>query len=143
MDTSLTHRAAELPWRFRLVLALWGVLTSVASTGCLALGVPSQRLHDPLDQGGLLGDWKANPSRTIAATTAELVSEGGVVVASHADCGSHVASEIGLLDLPPGACALDLDANGHVAAKPEKPPEVPWPKYHPVPTRPVFGVLSE
>ena len=143
MDRSPIHRAAESSWRLRLILTCTAALISVTSTGCLALGVPSQRLHDPIDQGGLFGDWKVNPSRTVAATTAELVSEGGVVVPAHADRGSCVADDLGLLDLPPGASALDLATTGHFAPRPEKPPEVPWPKYHPVPTRPVFGVLSE
>lgn len=143
MDRSRSHRTAESLWRFRLILTCMAALILVTSTGCLALGVPSQRLHDPIDQGGLLGDWKANPSRTIAATTSELIAEGGVVVPTNAACASHPKPDMGLLDLPPGASALDLATTGHFAPRPEKPPEVPWPKYHPVPTRPVFGVLSE
>ena len=143
MDRPIDNRTAVVRSRIRLAGTSLAALVLATSTGCLALGVPSERLHDPIDQGGLFGEWRVNPSRTIAATTAELVHEGGALVPAHSIGGPHACHDVGMLELPPGASALDLNANGVSVGKPEKPPEVPWPKYHPVPTRPVFGVLSE
>lgn len=115
------------------------ILVLVTSTGCLALGVPSKRLHDPVDQGGILGDWKANPARTPATMTAELVAEGGVVVPAYEGCQANSAAIPGSLDLPAGMSAMELETHCGAHSKADKPPEVPWPRYHPVPTRPVFG----
>lgn len=121
---------------------LAGVLILATSTGCLALGVPSERLYDPIDQGGILGDWKTNPARTRAAMTAELVAEGGVMIPAHDNCHSHSTSIPGSLDLPAGVAAMEMPAACGGNTKAEKPPEVPWPRYHPVPTRPVFGPVA-
>ncbi len=116
------------------------VVACFASTGCLALGIPSQRLHDPDDQGGILGDWKRSNARTPAEITAELVAEGAVIRCADGACSgvTHPGhfDESCLGGLP----ALDVDPiTGGGPGTEEEPPEVPWPKYHPLPTRPVFG----
>ncbi|MCM2372019.1 hypothetical protein [Aporhodopirellula aestuarii] len=108
-------------------LCLWSCVC-ICSTGCLALGIPSERLHDPADRGGLLGDWNSDVPYGPTEIGQELVHEGVVLVTP--DDGLF-CSEVSPLDVSPKTgCAI----------KPkEKAPEVPWPRFHPVPTRPVFG----
>lgn len=119
MDSSATLRA--------LFAASW-LCVCLSSSGCIALGIPSERYHDPADSGGLLGDWKRGQPYDSAALTAELIEEGAVLV----------PSPEGLLCS--GVSPLDMSAVDGCGreAKP-KPPKVPWPRFHPVPTRPVFG----
>ena len=91
-------------------------------SGCVALGIPSVRYHDPEDRGGLLGPQRPANSAEVAGAPGEQV----VVAGSDAP-----ASCLGCNDLGgEGGCEGD---------EPEKPPEVPWPRFHPLPTRPVFS----
>lgn len=115
---------------FPCVVAL-AILAS--STGCVALNVPSQRHHDPTDDGGLLGHWKTNRSTVTVgsadhAGALDLVQEAGVPVDSN---GLHLVNDQHCGD---ALCSVD-----GFAPPPPKEPEVPWPRYHPLPTRPVFG----
>lgn len=96
--------------RCLLTLILAGLNTAMG--GCVAMNIPSVRYADPSDRGGLLG-----PQRP--ANQAEL---------SAGNC------ETGACDPFIGNCA---GANGQAAEEPPV-PEVPWPRFHPLPTRPVF-----
>lgn len=101
--------------RHLLLLAFVWVVS--LQSGCIALSIPSERLHDPHDHGGLLGDWRH--------------------AADH-DC-EHPCRSLEPLAIDGGPLDLDgrdpaLEING----KPKK-DEVPWPRFHPVPTRPIFG----
>lgn len=119
-----------------------------STSGCVALGVPSKRMHDPDDHGGLLGDWRRGRPHTAAQHTQSLIEDGAVIVPTDghgvmcASTGPMHQGDIGQVGsgVIDGVMPLDLDpVTGGVHAEPEKPPEVPWPRFHPVPTRPVFG----
>lgn len=126
--------------RFSITLVVLGMCGS--SVGCLALGLPSERFDDPRDRGGLFGEWRSKPAASAtaanstaasAAMTAELIAQGVVVTPSHG-CGMGT----GVLD--GGGDIMDIDPLSECGGPtPEKIPEVPWPRYHPLPTRPVFG----
>ncbi len=94
----------------RLWLALGlAVLTSV-QTGCVALGIPSVRYDDPSDRGGLLGPQRpADPS---------------------------APAELGAAGCSAAGCQSD---GQQVEPEPPPVPAVPWPRFHPLPTRPVFS----
>ncbi len=118
----------KLPRLYRwLSIACWLCLC-VGSSGCVVLGIPSERFHDPADAGGLLGDWKRDQVYGPSEVAAELAQQG-VVIATHDGvfCGDEAA-----LDAPPNGCSGTI---------PARLPEVPWPRFHPVPTRPVFGTV--
>ncbi|MBB3205340.1 hypothetical protein FHS27_001140 [Rhodopirellula rubra] len=108
-------------------LSLW-TCVCVCSSGCLALGIPSERIHDPADRGGLLGDWNSDVQYGPAEMAQELLHEGAVLTSP--DEGVF-CSDVSPLDVSP--------KTGCLKEPKEKPPEVPWPRFHPVPTRPVFG----
>ena len=92
------------------------------SSGCVAIGVPSQRFQDPDDHGGLLGDWRHGKSGHAAGLEHASAVEGCLA------CDSE--------PLPP----MELDENGiPYSESKSQAPEVPWPRFHPVPTRPVYG----
>ncbi|MCC9643400.1 hypothetical protein LOC71_14035 [Rhodopirellula sp. JC740] len=115
--------------------------------GCVALGVPSERLHDPDDHGGFFGDWRRGRPHSNAQHTQNLIEDGAVIVPTDGhgvlcESGGCESSQSfvagsGVLD---GVSPMDLDPiTGERFVEQEKPPEVPWPRFHPVPTRPVFG----
>ena len=96
------------------------------SSGCVALNIPSKRFHDSTDHGGVFGPWRKHHH---------------VGDSSHADPASaHVVNEHGLMHgWDGGPLEVDpfdpsLDANG----QPKK-QDIPWPRFHPIPTNPVFG----
>jgi len=95
--------------------------------GCVALNIPSERHHDPDDRGGLFGPW-ASSHRHHETTT---------IVHDAQACSAGTACEIdgGPLQVDPFDFSVD-------AQRRPKPPEIPWPRFHPVPTRPVFGVRN-
>lgn len=78
----------------------------------MALNIPSVRYDDPTDRGGLLG-----PQRQMAPEELDALRSN----ASSAGCQG---------------CAADEELE---ALEQEAPPEVPWPRFHPLPTRPVFS----
>ena len=85
------------------------------------MNIPSQRHHDPADRGGIFGDFRDGSGG---------VDHGTESIDGHpsgcAGCGQCVDFDV----------EDDRDSDGR---RKEKPPEIPWPRYHPVPTRPVFG----
>ena len=105
--------------RYRPILSLMIASALLAQVGC-ALNIPSQRFHDPTDHGGIFGHWDKPGSGQ-----SHLRPPGGFHGTACVDGGSH--------------CACDpLDPRSEESYEPN-PPEVPWPRFHPVPTRPVFG----
>jgi len=117
----LASQPSRLP-RLLVLISIAGV-----SSGCVALSIPSQRFHDPADRGGIFGDFRGGGQRQ------------GTSGAGH---GRHAASEF-CGDADCTACGSSLYATEEELHDDErhheKPPEVPWPRYHPVPTRPVFS----
>lgn len=79
----------------------------------MAFNIPSVRYDDPTDRGGLLG-----PQRKLAPEEVEQVRAG----ASLSGCNG---------------CSVSGDDEEVIEE--EAPPEVPWPRFHPLPTRPVFS----
>jgi hypothetical protein len=120
----------------RLFLGLTVCLASTGS-GCVALNLPSDRYHDPADHGGIFGPWKSGVVDP-AATEAFVHGSSG-----HRPSGiEHAAAtlESGVDCIGGDSLEADpFDTNAGEFAKPPDPPEVPWPRFHPVPTRPVFG----
>ncbi|MGV3483215.1 MAG: hypothetical protein ACO1RT_02220 [Planctomycetaceae bacterium] len=120
--TKLRNRAVArplAPWLW------WGVilLMPVLSGGCVALNIPSVRYDDPEDHGGLFGPHRKS---ALHATPHAGEADGGVLVDAPAACAT---------------CVDDgLDEFGDDA--PAKAAEVPWPRFHPLPTRPVFSSAS-
>lgn len=78
--------------------------------GCIALNIPSQRYSDPNDRGGPLGPWKRGAEPACAPG------------------GSGCSTNGTFLDEPFASDPVDVVP----AAE-----EIPWPKFHPVPTRPM------
>jgi hypothetical protein len=105
------------PQRYVPLLLLPALL---CQAGCIAMNIPSQRFHDPDDHGGLLGHWRT----------------GGNACGLHHQPGhGHGGGPCldgGPLEVDPFDPNVDADGQ-------PKPPEVPWPRFHPVPTRPVFA----
>ena len=100
-------------------------ISPVLLSGCLALSIPSVRYHDPEDRGGLLGPQRPANSAEVAAVSEEQVfaesgGESSILPSSCTGCGGD-------------DCAGECEGS-----ESEKPPEVPWPRFHPLPTRPVF-----
>jgi hypothetical protein len=127
---------------FRHIGSLLCLALLLSQGGCIALNIPSERLHDPDDRGGLFGHWRnAQAHPTIHSTSPhaepttgqEITGVGGIVPHGserfHDGGGSCLDCDLGTYD--------PLDS-------PSAPPaaEIPWPKFHPVPTRPVFGPAS-
>ena len=84
----------------------------IASSGCVAINVPSRRFHDTNDRGGLLGPWASADCQT---------------------CGNEP------IDGTEWLTESMVDDQIRVeAAQATKPDPVPWPRYHPIPTRPAF-----
>ncbi len=105
----------------RILTRLFLMGTMISQVGCVALNIPSHRFHDPADHGGPLGHWRHQ----------DPLSEGvSPVDGSHQ--GGPWCIDGGPLEVDP--CDPSLDVHGN-----PKQPEVPWPRFHPVPTRPVFG----
>jgi hypothetical protein len=114
---SIIHQSTAT-WSLRF----FACLLLMGSTGCLALNIPSVRYDDPSDRGGLLGPHR--PTDPHAAL--------------HAD--PHAAMNAESCD--PAACHASGDGLGDESfegEQPPPPPEVPWPRFHPLPTRPVFS----
>ncbi len=84
--------------------------------GCIAFNIPSVRYDDPDDRGGMLGPQQKRDPAELA------------VLAEQHRAGSR--SCLG------GTVVNDLNID---EVKAEQPPEVPWPRFHPLPTRPVFS----
>ena len=111
----------------RVIVLLLLLPSLLAQVGCVALNIPSRRFHDPADHGGLFGHWHTanSPCRRQACCN----QPHG---ATHEGQTAGFCIDGGPLAVDPLDPSLDVD--GH-----PKQPDVPWPRFHPVPTRPVFG----
>lgn len=125
---------------YRIANALIASLLCVTSTGCLALGLPSQRFHDAQDQGGILGDFRHSKTPGPPGMTEDLLTAGAVLVPPHASCATGTSSVNEQTVMASGVDPMDVHpVTGSCLAPVEESPKVPWPRFHPVPTRPVFG----
>ena len=139
-------------------LLLMGLL--LAQSGCVALNIPSQRWHDPADQGGLFGHhqggnnhqsgWQEqlpNADSPQLATDSTVFGTDSPMVRqaanrSHGETFTSVEFHGGQGFHGTDGCCDDCDANCFdplATTEASAPPDIPWPKFHPVPTRPVFG----
>ncbi len=130
-NRNTTHRRLPAVVSGRLLSCF--AVASLLQVGCVALNIPSERHQDPSDRGGVFGDW-ANPARP-----GRVLKE--IVIGPDAEpgmgcCDSQHLGDVPLLDDGSFHDGFEGDFGGEVAPPP---PEVPWPKYHPLPTRPVFG----
>ena len=107
-------------------------LLTLMHSGCVALNLPSERYHDPTDRGGIFGPWETgvvDPAATQAlAHTPNGIDHAASTIGSNVDCIGGESLSVDPFDTTQGEYA-----------KPPEPPKVPWPRFHPVPTRPVFG----
>ncbi|MEM1068997.1 MAG: hypothetical protein AAGI63_08890 [Planctomycetota bacterium] len=109
-------------------------------SGCVALNIPSQRMHDPSDQGGLFGHWK-NAKHRQPELVESIPGMDPLVVQEAAEIAQSVAHGSGGFECETGVSS-DCDWDGDMLAPSSNEPpaeEIPWPKFHPLPTRPVFG----
>jgi len=105
--------------RFALCL-VW--LLPILLSGCMALSIPSVRYHDPEDRGGLLGPQRpAHPTEDVTASGEQVFVEDIAESSACMGCGDESCDD------------------GCEGSESERPPEVPWPRFHPLPTRPVFS----
>ncbi|MFK8111918.1 MAG: hypothetical protein AB8B91_06935 [Rubripirellula sp.] len=104
------------------ILTILFLATCSSQLGCVALNIPSQRFQDAQDHGGVLGHWRNH---------GHLATPTGTGHNHHHD-GEACSFDGGPLEVDPFDPSLDASSN-------PKQPEVPWPRFHPVPTRPVFG----
>lgn len=98
-----------------------------AQVGCVALNIPSQRLHDPDDKGGVFGPWKRHHGATGCQTAAGCQSAAGQACAGD-----------GSMPCLDGGPLVDEDPHNQMGQQPGE-PEVPWPRFHPLPTRPLLS----
>lgn len=103
--------------------------------GCIALNLPSERHHDPSDAGGILGGWKNGSVGLGHRVTAAFNDASDLGDGIHA--GDFDSSGEACID--GGPLGHDPSMDGSAGGGDTKPPEIPWPRYHPVPTRPIFG----
>ena len=151
-DHASHHRVRK--WiRHRLVCSISATLFA-SQLGCVALNIPSERHFDPRDGGGLFGEWKkpGYPGRVLQRLLSD--SPAGLPethlsemsVGSGAEfCAADDAAFVvdGGVSQPVTHCFGDDMSSSMMdsanAGAPVQEPEVPWPRYHSVPTRPVFG----
>jgi hypothetical protein len=91
------------------------------NSGCVALNLPSDRYQDPADHGGLLGSWKTADASPPASGDSETYCD---------ETGTPV--DQGALVVDP----FDTESGEFADAKKD---EIPWPRFHPIPTRPIYG----
>jgi len=95
----------------------------LASCGCVAMNIPSVRYHDPDDRGGILGPHRPAGAEDVSTQTVGYCDAG---------CCGDDGEWPGVGEFAPvGGGCLPLGSE-------KKPPGVPWPRFHPLPTRPVF-----
>lgn len=126
------------PQRFVALLMLFAAVAP--QLGCVALNIPSERFGDPGDNGGLFGHWRSGGRSHLQPH--DVGADGSSLPGGHCDPHAHpvhdgvmhqgVLIDGGPLEVDPFDPSVDVDGN-------RKQPEIPWPRFHPVPTRPVFG----
>lgn len=99
-----------LPKRIAL---LWVSTSLLVGTGCVHMNIPSVRYGE-------------DPTPLAATSHGE---PAGLHCVDAGRCGRFPG------DHPPEG----LSAGGVEGAPSPPPPEVPWPRFHPLPTRPVYG----
>ncbi|MDG2223462.1 MAG: hypothetical protein P8L85_18920 [Rubripirellula sp.] len=117
----------------------------LAQPGCVALNIPSQRWHDPNDEGGVFGHLQGTTVHRATGQELLLGTDSTVLEVSEGPYDHTLVSPgfhggPGFHD-PDGSC-VDCEPNCFdplAETEATAPPEIPWPKFHPVPTRPVFG----
>ena len=112
---------------FIAILCLLGLLSQA---GCVALNIPSQRFHDTDDRGGPLGH--LDGPRSLFKFHE---SDNQAPIEHCHQPAAPVCLDGGPLEADPFDSSLDIHGQ-------PKPPEIPWPRFHPVPTRPVFGTTA-
>ena len=117
--------------------------------GCVALNIPSKRQFDPADRGGVFGPWTHGGSTQPESYGAECNAAGCNAAGCNA-AGHNVAGDGFVITgdgsspatMGDGVC-LDggpLGEDPHFEMDNAPPPEsVPWPRFHPVPTRPLLS----
>ncbi len=129
-----------------LVLALL-----LMQVGCVALNIPSERLHDPTDNGGILGPWRKAHIKQAHHESAEVAvmhvgdDRVGLAHSASVEIGAGVHGHVSDAHCTSSFCETDclggpLEEDPFGDEKKPAPPEIPWPRFHPVPTRPIFGV---
>lgn len=112
------------------------IIVATAMPGCVALNIPSQRHHDPSDAGGILGNWKNGSvglGHRVTAAFNDASDLGSGINADDFNSSGEACIDGGPLGYDPSMDDGSLGRGG------SKAPEIPWPRYHPVPTRPIFG----
>ncbi len=136
LSVAILVPARSLFW----ALLLLGLLSQA---GCVALNIPSERVHDDADGGGVLGHWRGTlvTKDTISGEFHEpgrIDSSASGPIACDRCLGDTTAEECSS-----GGCFSDCDGEFDSLCEEDegkpKPPEIPWPRFHPIPTRPVFG----
>lgn len=113
--------------------------------GCVAMNIPSQRLYDVDDGGGILGSWggKTIDGHALPAGSSGDQSVHQIVGDQHVSprdtLGNHHAggNAVGCGDSHGGKIFFDEEFDDEFAVPDVDP--VPWPRFHPIPTRPVFS----
>ena len=108
----------------RLCVGLVSLLAPLLCGGCVALSIPSVRYDDPTDRGGMFGPHRSAGVDSVEHTVGGDSGGLGEVSQSGARCADESLEDIE--EYPP-----------------PKTPEVPWPRFHPLPTRPVFSTFPE
>ena len=132
---------APMPTRLSFISYLtMGILVTISQIGCVALNIPSERLHDPADHGGFLGDWRTgfrgHDGACHGGTCEQSGCQNGSCEYDSCEFSGHCLHPMAL-----GGGPLECDPFDPCdeTAGNRKPDEVPWPRFHPVPTRPVFS----
>ncbi len=112
----------KIPSTFCLRLLATGMLA--ASTGCLGLNIPSGRYHDPSPAAA----GRTTPDGPRRLDHALLFANPRVPPETSGAWEEH----------DPTACGSRLPAGGSRGQEDDL-PAVPWPRFHPVPTAPVFA----
>ena len=118
-----------MPGEKRFLILFLSLPILLSQVGCVALNIPSRRFHDPTDHGGLFGHWRRGDVGCVDGSC--VANEHGFHACQSSAAGGFCLDG-GPLEVDPFDPNLDVDGN-------PKPPEVPWPRFHPVPTRPVYG----
>jgi hypothetical protein len=111
----------------------------------VALNIPSQRWHDPEDQGGLFGHHQGGSDHHTGGQELLLNADSTVMEITEGPYDETLVSP-GFFGEPAfhgsGGCCADCETNCFdplAETEAAAPPDIPWPKFHPVPTRPVYG----
>ncbi|MEE2938418.1 MAG: hypothetical protein VYA84_20715 [Planctomycetota bacterium] len=117
----------------------------LALSGCVALNIPSQRWHNPEDPGGLFGHHRGGSDHQTGVQELLLTKDSTVMEISEGPYEELPVSPgfFGESEFRgSGGCCAECETNCFdplAETEAATPPDIPWPKFHPVPTRPVYG----